>query len=80
LFGLATVKLSRLYQPRNPQFWLLVVLNLLSTGISHILRSQDLPLLITLVLATFALVNFAIGIHIALQLMREPPDTRAEKQ
>jgi hypothetical protein len=77
----ATVKLSRLYQPRNPQFWLLVVLNLLSTGISYILRSQDLPMLITLLLAAFALANFVIGIRIALQLMRESPDNaRAEKQ
>ena len=75
------MKLSRLYQPRNPQFWLLVVLNLLSTGISYILRSQDLPMLITLLLAAFALANFVIGIRIALQLMREPPDNaRAEKQ
>lgn len=73
------MKLSRLYQPRNPRFWLMVVLNLLSTAISHILRSQDLPLLITLVLAAFALANFAIGIRIALQLMGEPPDTRAGK-
>jgi hypothetical protein len=69
------VKVSRLYQPRNPQFWLLVVLNLLSTGISYILRSQDLPIWITLVLAAFALANFVIGIRIALQLMRDRPDT-----
>jgi hypothetical protein len=70
----ATVKFSRLYQPRNPQFWLLVVLNLLSTGISYVLRSQDLPTLITLVLAAFALANFVIGIRIALQLMGERAD------
>jgi hypothetical protein len=69
-----TVKLSRLYQPRNPQFWLLVVLNLLSTGVSYVLRTRDLPMLITLVLAAFALANFVIGIRIALQLMRERPD------
>ena len=70
----AAVKLSRLYQPRNPQFWLLIVLNLLSTGISYILRSRDLPMLVTLVLAAFALANFVIGIRIALQLMSERPD------
>ncbi len=74
-----TVKLTRLYQPRNPQFWLLVVLNLLSTGISYILRGQDLPMLITLVLAAFALANFVIGIRIALQLMREPTDSSPKK-
>ena len=74
LFKNTAMKLSRLYQPRNPQFWLLVVLNLLSTGISHVLRSHELPALITLLLAAFALGNFVIGIRIALNLMREPPD------
>jgi hypothetical protein len=66
------VKLSRLYQPRNPRFWLLVALNALSTGISHILRSQELAWPVTVVLAAFALANFVIGILVALQLMREP--------
>lgn len=69
-----TVEFSRLYQPRNPRFWLLIALNLFSTGISYILRSQDPPMLITLILAVFALANFVIGIRIALQLMRECPD------
>ncbi len=74
------MKLSRLYQPRNPQFWLLVVLNLLSTGITHILRSQELPLAIALVLAAFALANCLIGIRIALQLMRDTPEAANSKQ
>lgn len=70
-----TVKLARLYQPRNPRFWLLIVLNALSTGISHILRSHDLPWPVTLVLAAFALANFAMGIGLALQLMKAPSDS-----
>ncbi len=74
------MKLSRLYQPRNPQFWLLVVLNLLSTGITHVLRSQELPLVIALVLAAFALANCLIGIRIALQLMRDTPEAANSKQ
>jgi hypothetical protein len=68
------VKLSRLFQPGNPRFWLLVVLNLLSTGISYIVRTRDLPTAVALILAAFALANFVIGIRIALQLMREDPD------
>lgn len=70
------MKLSRLFQPRNPMFWLIIVLNLLSTGITHILHSQDLPLGITLVLAAFALANFAIGIRITVHLMRSNPGDR----
>ena len=66
------MKISRLYQPKNPQFWVLVALNLLSTGISWILRNHDLPVAIMLVLAAFALANCWIGLRIALRLMREP--------
>ena len=67
------MKFSRLYQPRNPQFWLLVVLNALSTGISYLLNSRSLPLTVTLALAGFALANFVLGLRISLALMREPP-------
>ncbi len=63
------VKLSRLVQPRNPQFWLLIVLNGLSSVISFILRSNELPAAVTLVLAGFAIANVIIGIRIALRLM-----------
>jgi hypothetical protein len=68
------VKISRLYQPRNPWFWLLIALNILSTVISYILRSQELPTLIAVVLTAFALANFVVGVRIALQLMREVPE------
>lgn len=74
------MKLSRLYQPGNPRFWLLVVLNLLSSGISYLLRRQDLPMSITLVLAAFALANFVIGIRIALQLMSTCTDDASREK
>ncbi|MBM4189278.1 MAG: hypothetical protein FJ210_01010 [Betaproteobacteria bacterium] len=64
------MKLSKLYQPRNPQFWIFVILNLLSTAISYILRSHELAPAITLALVFFALANMIIGIRIALHLMR----------
>jgi Kef-type K+ transport system membrane component KefB len=67
------MKLSRLLQPRNPQFWLLVVLNGLSTAISFILRSYQLPVLVSLVLAGFAIGNFVLGIRIAWRLMADEP-------
>lgn len=65
------MKFSRLYQPRNPQFWILVILNVLSSAISWILRTHDLPPLIMLVLGGFAIANVLIGIRIALRLMSE---------
>lgn len=76
----ADVKLSRLFQPRNPRFWYLVVLNLLSAGISYILRSHELPVAAVLVLATFALANGVVGIRVALSLMAEPPDAEGEER
>lgn len=68
-----TVKFSRLFQPRNPQFWLLIVLNGLSTAISFILRTYELPAAVTLVLAGFAVANVVIGIRIAWRLMADKP-------
>ncbi len=65
------MKLSRLFQPRNPQFWLLIVLNALSSVISWILRSYELPAAVTLVLAGFAVANVLVGIRIALRLMAD---------
>lgn len=67
------MKFSRLFQPRNPQFWLLVVLNGLSSAISFILRTYDLPAAVTLVLAGFAVANVVVGLRIAWRLMADPP-------
>jgi len=67
------LKLSRLFQPKNLQFWLLVALNLLSAAISWLLQNREFPLAIMLALATFALANLWLGLRIALRLMKEPP-------
>lgn len=67
------MKLSRLIQPRNPQFWLLVALNALSSAISFLLRSYELPAALTLVLAGFAVANVLLGLRIAWRLMADPP-------
>lgn len=66
------MKFSRLYQPRNPRFWLLVALNALSAAISWLLQTRALSLAPTLVLATFVLANFLLGLGIAAQLLKEP--------
>jgi Na+/melibiose symporter-like transporter len=63
------VKLSRLYQPKNPQFWLLVLLNVLSSAISWILQQQTMPMMVTVLLSVFVLANIALGLKIAVQLM-----------
>lgn len=65
------LRVSRLLQPRNPQFWLLVALNVLSTAIAFVLRNYDLAPLAVLLLAAFAIANALLGIVIALRLMAE---------
>ena len=68
-----TMKISRLYQPRNPRFWLMVVLNLLSTALAWVTRSYDLVPLAALMVAAMAVANAVIGLRLALALMREEP-------
>jgi hypothetical protein len=67
------MKISRLYQPRNPRFWMMIVLNLLSTALAWIARSYDLLPLAALMVAGFAVANAVLGIRLALALMREEP-------
>jgi len=67
------LKFSRLIQPRNPLFWLLIIVNMLSSGISFVLHHYPLPLGSSLVLAGFALANVVVGIVLALRLMADEP-------
>ncbi len=69
------MQLAKLYQPRNPLFWIFVLLNGLSSAISYLLHTRDFPVAAVLVLAGFALGNVVCGIGVALRLMRDPaPD------
>ncbi len=69
------MKLSRLWQPRNPAFWMMVVLNLMSTILAWVLRSYALVPLVTIMVAGLALMNAWIGIRLALDLMRDEPES-----
>ncbi len=68
------MKFARLWQPRNPAFWMMLVLNLLSSLLAWVLRSYTLIPLVIAVVAGLALMNAWIGIRLALSLMREEPD------
>ncbi len=65
------MKLSTLFQPRNPRFWVMIVLNLLSTALAWLARTDDLVPLAALMVAGFAVANAVLGIRLALALMRE---------
>lgn len=64
------MKLTRLFQPRNPKFWLWVVLNVLSSVLAWVLRTRTLPLGVMLVVAVFALGNAVLGVRLMLSLWR----------
>ena len=66
------MRIGRLFQFRNPLFWIFVLMNGLSTIISYLLRTQEFSLPMVLVLAGFALGNMIYGLRIALRLMRDP--------
>lgn len=73
------MKLSRIYQPRNPLFWLMVILNLLSTALAWIGRSYDLAPLPAAIVAAMAVGNALIGIYLTLRLIRDEPGASRTK-
>jgi hypothetical protein len=63
------MKLSRLFQPKNPQFWLLVTLNLLSLALSHIAQNYNLNTLGLTLLIIVNVINVALSSYIAWRLV-----------
>ena len=72
------MKLSRLFQPRNPLFWIMLSLNALSMVIGWLLNHRPLNTLGMLVLGGFALSNAILGTWLAWRLVKQPPDGAAE--
>ena len=65
------MKASRLFQFRNPLFWVFVLLNILSSVITYLLRTYTFTTAVMLMLTGFAFANVIVGWRIALRLMRE---------
>lgn len=63
------MKFSRLFQPRNPLFWILVALNLLSTVLSHVALNFELNTLGTVLVVLTALVNAVLSAFLAWRLV-----------
>jgi hypothetical protein len=70
------MKLSRLFQPRNPLFWIMVVLNALSTLLIWVVHNRGLSTLGMVLVAVFAIGNALLGTWIAWRLVRDPIKTR----
>ena len=73
-------KLQRIYQPRNPLFWLMLVLNALSYALSWIVQNRALNTLGMLLVGGFALANALVGTWLLWRLMQtEPPEASSEE-
>jgi hypothetical protein len=67
------MKLSRLFQPRNPLFWLAMMLNALSAALAWIVQNRPLDGWATLIVAGFAIGNALIGSWLVWRLLRDEP-------
>lgn len=67
------MKLSRLVQPRNPLFWLMTTLNVLSMFFGWIAQTRPLNTFGLLVVGGFVLANALLGMWLAWRLMAGEP-------
>jgi hypothetical protein len=65
--------LSRLYQPRNPLFWLMLTLNSLSPLLAWVVHNRPLNAWATLLLTGFAVGNAILGTFLLWRLLRDEP-------
>ena len=63
------VKISRLYQPRSPLFWIMVTLNVLSAVLGWITHKHALGTAASLIIAAFAVGNAVLGTYLAWRLL-----------
>ena len=69
-------KLARLFQPRNPKFWMMMGLNALSTVLAWVARSFELAWPAAALVMIFAVGNGLLGMWLMFDLMKTPPPAR----
>ena len=67
---MGSMKLLRIYQPRNPLFWIMLALNALSYALAWIVQNRSLNTLGMLLVGGFALVNAVLGVWLLWSLMQ----------
>ena len=67
------MKLLQIYQPRNPLFWVMLVLNALSYALMWIVQNRALNGLGMLLVGGFALVNAVLGMWLLWRLAHTAP-------
>ena len=74
------MKLLRIYQTRNPLFWFMLALNVLSYGLAWIVHNRPLNTLGMLLVGGFALVNAVLGVWLLWRLARTEPVNQATQK
>lgn len=67
------MNLRRIFQPRNPLFWLTLALNILSAGLVWIVQNRPLSTPVAVVIALFALSNALFGSWFMWRLVKDTP-------
>lgn len=70
------MKLLRIYQPRNPLFWIMLALNALSYALAWIVQNRSLNTLGMLLVGGFALVNAVLGMWLLWRLAQTAPGSQ----
>jgi hypothetical protein len=65
------MKIIRLFQPRNPLFWIMMALNALSTILIWIAHYRSLSSLGIVLVCVFAIANALLGTWLAWRLVKE---------
>lgn len=63
------MKLQRLFQPRNPLFWIFLALNGLSSVLGWLAHTYTLSAWLAVVVLVFAVGNAVLGMRIAWRLL-----------
>ena len=74
------MKLLRIYQPRNPVFWIMLALNVLSYALAWIVQNRSLNNLGMLLVGGFALVNALLGMWLLWRLLQTAPGSQLPRK
>ena len=74
------MKLLRIYQPRNPLFWIMVAINALSYALAWIVQNRSLNTLGMLLVGGFALANAVLGMWLMWRLIQTAPTSQQPKE
>lgn len=71
------MKLLRMYQPKNPLFWIMLALNALSYALAWIVQNRALNTPGMLLVGGFALINAVLGMWLLWRLAQTAPETQS---